>query len=80
MGSSRSWAADHEDDDVTCRHGTVRKYFDTCRCPGCKDDREHNERVRRLADQIRSQAYDTLSKTPIERLDWKADLMKRLVS
>jgi len=68
MGSTRSWAADVEDDDKTCKHGVVSKYFDTCYCDGCKSDRILWGEVCSMGDRIRSIAIDFFSKTSKE--DW----------
>lgn len=68
MGSSRSWAADMEDEETTCKYGVVTKYFDTCRCEGCNSDRRLWAEVQIKADSVRSKAVDLFSKTPKE--DW----------
>jgi hypothetical protein len=40
-----------EDEEITCRHGYVSRYFSTCECAGCINDREQafikNQRLRR---------------------------------
>lgn len=69
MGSTRSWAADMEDETVVCKYGVERKYFDTCRCDGCKVDREHREAADAKSWQIKSIAMEFFTKLPREQWD-----------
>ncbi len=68
MGSTRSWVADMEDEDTTCKYGVVSKYFDDCRCEGCKADRVLWGEVLDMSNKIKYIAIAFFSKTPRE--DW----------
>jgi hypothetical protein len=69
MGSSRSWAADMEDEEKTCKFGVVTKYFDTCVCVGCKALRQRDSRLDIKAREVMYIARELFAKTPDEQWD-----------
>lgn len=79
MGSSRSHAADMEDETKTCRHGVETKYFDTCRCDGCKADREIAEEHSRLADSVRWAFLQRTSTMNPEQRRWYAGHIRKIM-
>lgn len=74
MGSSRSWAADMEDEIKVCRHGNETKYFDTCMCDGCITDRAlakyRSEMIEKLVYHYRS-GLNILNTDQLERMSEK---------
>ena len=79
MGDTRSWGADRENDDKTCRHGAVTKYFDCCRCPGCLADAKERERVSHMVNRIKRAAEQALEKEAPERRQWRFEHFMKLL-
>lgn len=79
MGSSRSWAADHEYEIVTCRHGVESRYFDYCQCDGCKADRAQSAKIRSMADRVRYAALTYLEKSPENLLESRYDMLMSIM-
>lgn len=79
MGSTRSWGADHEDEDKTCRHGAVTKYFDRCLCPGCLADAAERTRVAGMVAQLKRAAEQALEKEAPERRQWRFEHFMKLL-
>ena len=69
MGSSRSWAADMEDEIVVCKYGKESKYFDDCKCDGCKVDRAHREAADAMSWRVKSIALEFFDKLPRDQWD-----------
>jgi hypothetical protein len=68
MGDSRSWAADKEDEIVTCKYGNTRKYFDKncgreCQC--ALDNARYRE-DRFKAECLTSKLVDVILSLPEE--------------
>lgn len=80
MGDSRSWAYSMEDEEKTCRHGVVSKYFDKCTCIGCTQDRAIENNIAKMADKIRSAAYKALYSESPDRRDWRFNLYMKLIN
>lgn len=80
MGSTRSWAADMEDEDRTCPHGTVNKYFDVCRCAGCESDRAEAGIVSEMADDLRYKIHEALRKASPDKRAIIFDRIKHILS
>lgn len=76
MGDSRSWGAEKEDEVTICRHGAESSYFDTCQCPGCREDRDNADR---LADRQRN-IRKILDKVLTEQPETKYDLIEEYLS
>jgi hypothetical protein len=79
MGSSRGWAAEKEDETVTCIYGNEHRYFDNCRCRGCTLDREHVRKVSTLSDKVRSIVHKKLTTAHPQTVDEVyEDIIKKL--
>ena len=62
MGSSRSFAADQEDEVTICKYGQESLYFDSCQCKGCNADREEYADALRMSETISSLFLQRLMK------------------
>jgi hypothetical protein len=80
MGDSRSWAADHEDEEKICSYGVTTKYFEQCICAGCKQDAKDYQEISNMADRIRTAAIDTLRKENKSTRQWRYEYLLRLVN
>lgn len=60
MGDSRSWAAEKEDEITVCIHGAESRYFDTCRCEGCKADRDEDYNKKEQIAELTRRVSDVL--------------------
>jgi hypothetical protein len=80
MGSTRSWAADMEDEDRTCPHGRVTKYFDKCQCDGCKRDREREESAMSATRSLEWEIYESLLKKSDKQREILIDRIKHALS
>lgn len=68
MGSSRSWAAYMEDEVTICKYGVESKYFDNCKCDGCKVDRAHRAEAETMSWRVKDKALELFISLPKE--DW----------
>ena len=80
MGDTRSWAADKEDENRTCPHGTVNKYFDHCKCAGCEKDRAESEIISRTTNSLRFEISEALRKASPSKRAIIVDRVRHVLS